>query len=329
MKHFLAALALLSLLFVNAPARAEADKIFADKVFVGVHVNDIQEINMRNHSYRMDFYVWFRWRDEKLNPAATAEFMNAFDPASHVRTALYDKPQKMPDGSLYMILRDQGEFSTKFPLQQYPFDQQKLSVMVEDSLHDKNELVYVPDTVDDAPVTMNGKIYLPGFNLGEAALNIGTSDYPTRFGDISQKEQSSYSRAEFSVPVTRPWLASSIKIFLPIALVLFCTGLIFLVHPVYIEGRLGVAITALLTLVALQLTSASSLPDVDYLLLTDKIYLLSYFFIIATLMQLVVQSGRVQAGEFNEVRSRDRVILLRLTAGTIAALVLVVVTALA
>ena len=110
---------------------------------------------------------------------------------------------------------------------------------------------------------------------------------------------------------------------------LFCTGLIFLVHPVYIEGRLGVAITALLTLVALQLTSASSLPDVDYLLLTDKIYLLSYFFIIATLMQLVVQSGRVQAGEFNEVRSRDRVILLRLTAGTIAALVLVVVTALA
>ena len=31
-----------------------------------------------------------------------------------IRDELYDKPQTMPDGSLYSIIRYQGQFSTKF-----------------------------------------------------------------------------------------------------------------------------------------------------------------------------------------------------------------------
>ncbi|MDF3023767.1 MAG: hypothetical protein K0R10_1128 [Alphaproteobacteria bacterium] len=76
-------------------------------------------------------------------------------------------------------------------------------------------------------------------------------------------------------------------------------------HPAYIEGRLGVAITALLTLVALQLTSASSLPEVDYLLMTDKVYLLSYAFIIATMMQVARVSQLVHDRKYDDVHRSD------------------------
>lgn len=283
-----------------------------ERVTVGAHINDILEVDLQSHSYRLDMYVWFRWKNPEFKPWETAEFMNAFDPADHVRTPLYDAPEEMPDGSLYMVIRQQGIFSTKFPLQAYPFDRQQLTVSMEDSVHDTSELVYVRDAFEETPISINKSIHLPGFNIDAPVLDIRLFAYPTLFGDLREKNVGAYARADFIVPVSRPWMATGVKIFLPVMLTLLCTAMVFYVHPFYIEGRLGVAITALLTLVALQLTTASALPEVDYLLLTDKIYILCYFFIIATLMQVVRSSGKVQAGKFQTVQKNDRRMLVLL-----------------
>lgn len=276
-----------------------------EKVSVGIYVADIQEIDLKSHSYRLDLYLWFRWHDPAFDPSQSAEFINLFDPDDHVRSALYDKPQKMPDGSYYMIIRDQGKFSSKFSLKTYPFDRQHLNIIIEDNVHESGSLVYVPDTSTGSPITLNPQINLPGFDISAAGLSAGDFIYPTNFGDLRTTAAPRYSRAIFSIPVERPWLATGIKIFLPVILIIICTALIFQIHPAYIEGRLGVAITALLTLVALQLTSASGLPEVDYMLMTDKIYLISYLFIIATLMQVVRHSTRVQNKQHEEVIRAD------------------------
>jgi hypothetical protein len=294
-------LSFLFVLLLASPARAGADR-----VMVGAYINDIQAINLQTDSYRLDLYVWFRWKDPAIDPSKTYEFMNAFNPSEHVRTPAYEAPQKMPDGSLYMVVRQQGEFSAKFPLQQYPFDRQELLMAMEDTVHSTNELIYVPDDKAITPVTLNKHIRLSGFIVGTPQLAVERYTYPTNFGDLSQPEAAVYSRGVISVPIHRPPLATGIKVFMPVLLVLLCTGVVFFVHPAYIEGRLGVAITALLTLVALQLTSASSLPEVDYLLMTDKVYLLSYAFIIATMMQVARVSQLVHDRKYDEVHRSDR-----------------------
>lgn len=290
------------LLLALVPASAQAAP---EKVSVGVYVADIQEIDLKSHSYRLDLYMWFRWKDPDIDPSKSAEFINMFDPADHVRTSLYDEPQKMPDGSYYAIIRDQGKFSSKFSLQRYPFDQQSLPIIVEDNIHEAHVLSYVADTSADMPITLNPKINLPGFAIGQASLQVNDFNYPTNFGDLRTTQHPDYSRALFSIPVERPWLATGLKIFLPVLLILLCTALVLNIHPAYIEGRLGVVITALLTLVALQLTSASGLPEVDYMLMTDKVYLLSYLFIIATLMQVIRHSGSVHEKAFELIRQQD------------------------
>jgi len=71
------------------------------------------------------------------------EFMNRYDPEDHLRTELYEEPKPMPDGSVYSIIRNQGRFSTKFPLEHYPFDTQSLSVEMEDTVSCAQ--IYVPD----------------------------------------------------------------------------------------------------------------------------------------------------------------------------------------
>jgi hypothetical protein len=193
----------------------------------------------------------------------------------------------MPDGAVYSIIRYQGQFSTKFKLEKYPFDTQDLAVVVEDSVSGADTQVFVPDT--GGGVTMNPDITLPGFRVGKPVMQIAPNTYPTNFGDLADPEVA-YSRVTVSIPVTRPIVAMSIKAFVPIGLIVVCAALVFFVRPHYVEGRIGLGITALLTLVALQLTSGASLPDVDYLMMIDKIYLLAYMFIIIALARVVTTS---------------------------------------
>jgi hypothetical protein len=207
-----------------------------------------------------------------------------------LREELYDQPKTMPDGSLYSIIRYQGHFSTKFPLGNYPFDTQILKVMMEDTISGADKQVYVPD--GEPSVTLDPVITLPGFTVGKPTMRIASNIYPTNFGDLSEPAATPYSRLTLSIPVTRPIVAMSIKTVVPITLIVVCAALVFFVRPRYVEGRIGLGITALLTLVALQLTSSAALPDVDYLMMLDKAYLLAYVFIIVSLARVVATSWR-------------------------------------
>jgi hypothetical protein len=260
------------------------------KVVIGAYINDIQELDFKTNSYAIDLYVWFRWKGAELDPSKTMEFMNRYASDANLRDELYDKPQAMPDGSLYSIIRYQGQFSTKFQLEKYPFDTQALLVVMEDTVAAADAQIYLPDPKD--AVTINPDITLPGFKIGKPELRIVERPYPTNFGDLSEPEATDYSRVTLTIPVTRPIVAMSIKAFVPIGLIVVCAALVFFVRPRYVEGRIGLGITALLTLVALQLTSGASLPDVDYLMMIDKIYLLAYLFIILALARVVMTSWR-------------------------------------
>jgi hypothetical protein len=261
-----------------------------EEFIVGAYINDIQQLDFKTNNYIIDLYVWFRWKNPDLHPSKTMEFMNSFTSDDNQRNDLFEKPETLPDGSLYSIIRYQGHFSTKFPLEAYPFDTQTLRVMMEDTLSGADSLVYVPD--GKHAVTLDPVTTLPGFTVGEPTMRIITNTYPTNFGDPTVENAEPYSRIVISIPVTRPVVAMSLKTFVPIILIVVCASLVFFVRPRYVEGRIGLGITALLTLVALQLTATSGLPDVDYLMMLDKVFLLAYLFIIIALARVVATSWR-------------------------------------
>ena len=58
-----------------------------NEVTVGVYINDIQQLDLQTHSYAMDFYVWLRWKNPDINPAAKLEYMNPFQLWGHIPDA--------------------------------------------------------------------------------------------------------------------------------------------------------------------------------------------------------------------------------------------------
>jgi hypothetical protein len=198
---------------------------------------------------------------------------------------------------------------------------------MEDTISSEDTQIYVPDP--SGSVGLDPEITLPGFKVGKPEMRILSNTYPTNFGDLAEPQGDTYSRVILSVPVTRPFMAMSVKTFVPIVLIVICAALVFFVRPHYVEGRIGLGITALLTLVALQLTSSATLPDVDYLMMLDKIYLLAYVFIIVSLARVVMTSWRSADDQAERSITRaDRIWVSVLLAAYLAVNALIVLPAL-
>jgi hypothetical protein len=286
----------------------------SDTVTVGAYINDIQNFNLNEHSYVVDLYLWFRWNNPKINPAESFEFMNSFDQWGHTTTPNYEAPIKLPSGEIYQVVRILGGFSHKFNLKHYPFDRQALTIEIEDRDAEAHHTQYIADTAQ--PVALNPKIELPGFDLSAPNLSIKTQTHPSNFGDTrTQSNQAHYTRAIIEVPIGRPVFTYLVKLILPVLCVVFCAGLMLSFKPTYVDARVGIGITALLTLVALQITLNDELPEIDYLILMDKIYLLTYIYIVLGLTAVVLGTWRLDknAEHLEQVMRSDRKWLVTLS----------------
>lgn len=304
---------LLALLPAGVVAQDEGPPPAPSRVLVGAYVNDIQSVDLKLHSYSVDIYVWFRWSDPALpSPASTVEFVNPSELWGHVQSTSYEEPVELPGGERYQVLRVQGRFSRKLPLYNYPFDRQTLRVAFEDARAEAGRLVYVPD---EQGVTLNPELALPGYAFGPPALRVVDTAYPTTFGDPRQRAHDRYSRVQIDLPVTRPAGTYAVKLLLPLVCVVLCASLMMVLQPAHLDARVGIGITALLTIVALQITTNDELPDVDYLVLMDKVYLGAYAYVIAGLAVVVRAARLVDRGDLPAARRLHRRALVALSVG--------------
>lgn len=243
------------------------------EVRVSVHINDIQQVNLRTHSFYADIYVGFRWKDSELEPVKTMTWMNPFQLWAHVSRTMSNGPRTLPNGDLFEWIRNRGEFDIALPLHQYPFDRQVLVAEFSDRAVPSSRMKYVLEGV-----TLADDIGLPGYEPEKPRLVA----YVTHgLGAIEQLEggaDDDYPRVRIEIPIARPWLPYAVKVLVPMFIATACAALMFVVPPQFVEARMGLGITSILTLVALQLTLNADLPDVDYLMMLDKLYLAGYLF---------------------------------------------------
>ena len=285
----------------SAPADTGPAPAGPDPVTVGAFVNDLQDIDLSSENFTADLYLWLRWKNPKIDPSTTLETMNTEGTQNTTSSAsgglegepLFAAPKTMPDGSEYQVLRFQGVFSRKMSLEKYPFDTQVLEMVFEDKRSDSSGIRYVPDT---HPISVNddSAMSIPGYRLGTPTLQVVAHKYPTNFGDLRADPNTAYSRIIVALPVTRDVLPYLVKIVLPIFIVILITSLIYMLPARLEEARAGIGVTAMLTIVALQWSSDSSLPSVEYLTLLDMVYIISMVYILAAMAYTVLASRRTR-----------------------------------
>ena len=295
--YALLAALLLGLIASAMATPAHAEEAAPQQVIVGAYINDIQELDTERGTYTIDFYMWFRWKDPQVDPTDSIEVMNSNAMENTTSSAtggvsgrpFPSEPRVMPDGSKYQGFRYQGVFSKNMDLHRFPFDIQRLNVLLEDVNQDNRQLEFVPDTT---PVTINEQVTIPGFQIGTPTLTVVSHKYPTAFGDLTAPPTPTYSRIVLAVPVARDALPYLVKIMLPIFIVVLITSLIYMIPARLEEARTGIGITAMLTMVALQWTTDADLPSVEYLMMVDVIYIVSMAYILFAMGYTVFASRR-------------------------------------
>lgn len=268
----------LSLLFVANSLAANTPQ----EVKVGVHLMNLYDLNMDEHSFYADFYLWFKWKGD-LDPTEI-EFVNAIEKWSITSVVSGDGSDSlMHDGTNYRVFRVEGRFFHSFPLSRFPLDRHALDIQIENPEHDSETLVYVADT---AGASIRQTLQLVGWDMNGSTLKTSVHDYGTNFGNPDENARA-YSNLTYSVLLARPINYFLLKMMLPILVVMLVSIGSLLLHPTHIDTRSSLPIGGLLTAVFLQQSYSNALPDTGYMVLMDKIYLLAYLLISLVLLQVI------------------------------------------
>ncbi len=260
------------------------------QVRTGMYLMNLYDLNMDEHSFYADFYVWFKWKG-KIDPTKI-EFVNAIEKWS-MDNASFDgdsTPVVLKDGTKYKIMRIEGRFFHSFSLNRFPLDRHSLDIQIENPEHPVDSLVYIADT---AGAGIRKTLNMVGWEAEGCSLETQTHDYGTNFGNPQENAQR-YSNITFTTTLARPVSYFLLKMLLPLLIVMLVSIGALILHPTYTDTRSSLPIGGLLTAVFLQQSYSDALPDTGYMVLMDKIYLLCYLIISMVLLQVIRSSNAME-----------------------------------
>lgn len=272
----------------------------AQVVTIGFYPVSVHQLDIANNTYYIDTYVWLRWKGP-IDPTKTIEFVNMVEDWGRKLSFLQPAPKKQADGTVYQIMRVEGLFNQPFSLADYPLDQQRLSIKVEDQTYGIEQLAYVIDTAESG---VGDLVRIPGWNLDGWKAETFAHDYQTDFGDKDTPQ--AYSMARFSIEISRPTSFFFWKLLLPLLMVIVAAVAALLIRPQLLDARAALPAAALLSAIFLQKSYSDSLPDLGYLVLMDQIYLIAYPLIILTLVRVIYAYLHVEDAKIAQVRQVHR-----------------------
>ena len=256
---------------VPAPAPAPEESVIkplpgpnTNRIYVGVYLHDVANLDLKSGVFEADVEMWAKWRGEfdvtqlQIANAATVE-----------RVSLGGKV----DGDWHSERwRIRGTLRGEFPLQAFPFDEQRLSVVVElPELHGR----LVPDLASSGMAdsfSITDWEYEPNFRP-----RVFKEDFSSDLGNLAlEGDSTTVHRVAFQVVMIRPIVTVALKLFLPLCIIALVGIASLFLHPGDIPARASMSVTALLSCFAFQFTIADTLPAVGYLTLADTLFLVAY-----------------------------------------------------
>ena len=305
------------------PARAIPPD--AEVVRTGVYLMNLYDLNINEHSFYADFYLWFKWKGER--DPMNIEFVNAIEKWGFTQNDFHEEPLLLEDGYYYNGMRIEGRFYHPFALDDFPLDRHALDIYIENVEYPEDSLVYLPDTV--VSFVRDG-FAIPGWQIARASMHRQENIYQTNFGETGIKAPI-FSSFAFKLHIARPRNYFLFKLMLPLLIVIIASLGALFIHPAQLDARISLPIGGLLTAVFLQQSYNSALPDVGYMVLMDKIYLLGYALIVSILLRVILAANKVASTKKKEVdlarlkRSDRRMATLAFSAFLLGVVVLVFV----
>lgn len=250
------------------------------QVTVGIYVDRIIELSVKDVSWTVEFYLWFRWRGE--SPKSLDGFQ-VIDGSVEKKDLEADETVA---GERYQRFRVVAKITKFFDVTRFPCDDHLVTVAVEHPAHVRHEVLFVADA-DNSSVS--SRVNVPAFRLRKAVALEKPHSYKTTRGDprLAPGTKATYSQLRLGVGLHRDGWGLHFKLFQSLYVAVGLALLAFFIRPTEVDPRFGLGVGALFAAVANAYVISSLVPDTGVLALADVINAVG----ISTILLTIVQSA--------------------------------------
>ena len=167
---------------MRAPAGAQPSE-----VKVGLYLDRVTNVSIRDTGWDADFYLWFRWTDEKISPGETFQVVDG------EITSKQKVTEAVHNGEKYELYRVGAHLTKFFDVSRFPQDNHLMTIAIEDTAHQWNKQIYV---VDQGMSTTSSRVQVPGYQIHSSGAAVKPHAYRTTRGDptLEAGHQATYSQ---------------------------------------------------------------------------------------------------------------------------------------
>ena len=233
--------------------KVHAQQAGPDTVRIGCYIISLHNFNFREKEYTARFWLWMLYDSPDIDFQADVEIPNAknlsFDAIVDDSTA----------GNKWIQLKITANMKETWNVKDYPFDEQELTIIVENSKYDARTVVFVPDTVGQY---FDPDFVVEGWDITSFTVSTGISHYATGFGDASlDKPESDYSKFIIHIKLSRSAWGLFFKIFLGMYVAFAISFVSFWVDSAHTESRFALPVGGLFAAVGNKYIIDSYLPE--------------------------------------------------------------------
>ena len=242
-----------------------------DTVKTGIYINSIHDIDFKQKEYSITFWLWLKYKNKDFDFLQNLEVPMAKNVSRSFATV------DSSDGKVYILMKLQCVMKDSWKIGNFPFDQQKLRLSIENSQYDSRSLVFVADTLGkhyDPRFTLNG------WNIDSCIISTGIKIYETGFGDETlARPHTEYSAFRVRLSITRDASGLFWKMFIGMYIAFLIAYVCFYIHPDGIDSRFGLSVGSLFAVIGNKYIIDSALPESTSFTLVDTLHGLTLFFI--------------------------------------------------
>lgn len=141
MFHAIEAISIVLCIFLSmlSPVFVHAQETLPAQVYIGLYMNQIYDISLRDNKFSADFYIWFRWKGDNINPLESFEVVNG-------RTESIDAVyEEVIEGYNYASCRVVAIITKFWDVTDFPLDDHVLTIEIEDTDNESFKLHYIAD----------------------------------------------------------------------------------------------------------------------------------------------------------------------------------------
>lgn len=284
---------------------------------VGLAVESIHNLDLGGRTFDAAFWIWSVCADDRFTPLSTMEFVNANSAEMGMDGV------EVVEGLYWSYARVTGTFRHLWDLSKFPFDEQVLQIVIEETAYVTGEFSYEADTSDPIPIPESER-HLPHWEIVDASLESGTAHYLTSYGDPRDPHGTSdYPQLVLSVTLERADITGFIKLTFVVYIAFLISLISYFLHMDRASLLLArfTVISATVFAVAVSMNRVTSeLGTEDGITLIDKIHIVALVAILVDAVAALVTHLLIVRGRSMEDLSRfNRLVMGAVTIGFMTA----------